>query len=94
MSTTNTKNDELTASKAAVMEAYDKMLEAKDHFRKAAEAAGMDLKHDAVEHLEKGRAKAGELGKQADTYMREKPLATLGIAFAAGFILSQAFSRK
>jgi len=83
------KDDELAASKEAVMEAYDKLLEAKGHFRKAAEAAGMDLKHDAVEQLMKGKEKASELGKQADTYMKEKPLTTLGIAFAAGFIIAQ-----
>ncbi|MBU3069750.1 DUF883 family protein [Aestuariicella sp. G3-2] len=94
MSTSDTKHDELAASKESVMEAYDKLMEAKSHFRKAAEAAGMDLKQDAVEHLAKGRDKAGELSTQADAYMREKPLATLGIAFAAGFILSQLLSRK
>ncbi|WP_439133484.1 hypothetical protein [Pseudomaricurvus sp.] len=94
MPTAEKKNDELTASKESVIEAYDKLMEAKGHFRKAAEAAGMDLKHDAVEHLTKGREKAGELSTQADAYMREKPLATLGIAFAAGFIISQLFSRK
>ncbi|GAB3094101.1 DUF883 family protein [Aestuariicella hydrocarbonica] len=88
------KQDELAASKESVMEAYDKLMEAKSHFRKAAEAAGMDLKHDAADQLLKGREKAGELSAQADTYIRDKPLASLGIAFAAGFILAQLFSRK
>ena len=38
--------------------------------------------------------KAEELGAQANTYIREKPLATISLAFAAGFVLSQLLSRK
>ena len=49
---------------------------------------------DALEHLLKGREKAEELGAQANTYIREKPLATISLAFAAGFVLSQLLSRK
>jgi ElaB/YqjD/DUF883 family membrane-anchored ribosome-binding protein len=85
---------ELAASKESAMKAYDKLLEAKDHFRRAAEAAGIDLKHDAMDQLSKGREKATEISHQANTYMKEKPLATLGIAFAAGYVLAQLFSRK
>lgn len=92
--TTSSKEKELAASKAAVSDAYDKLMEAKGHFKLAAEAAGVDLKHDATEQMLKGREKAEMLGAQASTYMREKPLATLGIAFAAGFVVSQIFSRR
>jgi len=92
--TTTSKEKELAASKAAVSDAYEKLMEAKSHFKLAAEAAGVDLKHDAAEQMAKGREKAEILGMQASSYMREKPLATLGIAFAAGFVLSQVFSRK
>ncbi|MGC1507924.1 hypothetical protein FT643_07315 [Ketobacter sp. MCCC 1A13808] len=94
MATPEKKHVELAASKESVMDAYDKLMEASSHFRKAAEAAGIDLKQDAVDNLAKGREKAGELGKQADTLMKEKPLATLSVAFVFGFILSQFFSRK
>lgn len=93
--TTGTKREEeLAASKEAVLSAYDKLLEAKEHFRLAAEAAGVDIKHEATEQLLKGRAKTEELGEQASVFVREKPLATLGIAFVTGFIISQLFSRK
>lgn len=92
--TTSSKEKELAASKAAVSDAYEKLMEAKGHFKLAAEAAGVDLKHDAAEQMLKGREKAEMLGAQASSYMREKPLATLGIAFAAGFVVSQIFSRK
>ncbi len=88
------KQDELAASKAAALEAYEKFLDAKDHFRLAAEAAGVDLKSDAAEHFLQGRDKAAQLGQQAEAYFKEKPLATLGMAFAAGFLFAQYFSRK
>ncbi|MCG6202318.1 hypothetical protein [Psychromonas antarctica] len=92
--TSKTRKDELAASKEAALEAYDKLLEAKDHFKLAAEAAGVDLTAEATEQLLKGRAKTEKLGEQASTFMREKPLSTLGIAVITGFVLSQLFSRK
>ncbi|HEC60393.1 hypothetical protein LCGC14_1517920 [marine sediment metagenome] len=92
--TTKTKEDELAASKEAALSAYEKLLEAKDHFKLAAEAAGVDLKGVATEQLLKGRAKTEALGEQATDYIKEKPLASLGIAFATGYLLSQLFSRK
>ncbi|MFT6927978.1 MAG: ElaB/YqjD/DUF883 family membrane-anchored ribosome-binding protein [Psychromonas sp.] len=89
-----TKEEELAASKEAVSSAYDKLIEAKEHFRLAAEAAGVDMKEEATEQLQKGRAKTEELGEQASVFVREKPLATLSIAFISGYVLSQLFSRK
>lgn len=89
-----TRDKELAASKEAVLSAYDNLLEAKEHFRLAAESAGVDLKHGAAEQLLKGRAKTEALGEQTAVFIREKPLATLGIAFASGFIISHLFSRK
>ncbi|MEH6564039.1 MAG: hypothetical protein V7756_01755 [Halopseudomonas sp.] len=92
--TSSSKERELAASKAAVSDAYEKLMEAKSHFKLAAEAAGVDLKHEAADQMEKGRAKAEVLSAQACAFMKEKPLATLGIAFAAGFVISQVCSRK
>jgi len=86
--------EELEASKKAAMEALDKLLEAKDHFRQAAEAAGLDLKEEAIDQLAKGKEKAQDLGQEINQYMTEKPLQTLGIAFVGGFILAQILSRK
>ncbi|WP_019528684.1 hypothetical protein [Dasania marina] len=93
-STAKAREEEMAASKEAVLSAYDKLLEAKEHFKLAAEAAGVDIKDEATEQLLKGRAKTEELGEQAAVFIREKPLATLGVAFIAGYILSQVFSRK
>ncbi|MBQ0732621.1 MAG: hypothetical protein KBT75_18100, partial [Oleispira antarctica] len=65
-----TKDDELAASKEAALDAYEKLLEAKQHLKSAAEAAGVDMKDEAVEQLLKGRAKAEELGDQASVFVR------------------------
>ncbi len=92
--TTKTKADELAASKDAMLSAFDKLLEAKEHFKLAAEAAGVDIKDEATEQLLKGRDKTEALGEQASGFIREKPLATLGIAFITGFVISQLFTRK
>ncbi|PAU88365.1 DUF883 C-terminal domain-containing protein [Pseudomonas jilinensis] len=90
----NGKEQELEASKEALMAAYRDLMEAKEHFTRAAEAAGLDLKQEATEQLLKGKHKAEELGQEASRYLQEKPLASVGIAFIAGFIFSQLFSRR
>lgn len=92
------KTIELEASKEAVQAAFENLMAAKDHFKKAAEAAGIDLKHGAEEQFSRGKARAEEFGgqvsAQANEFVHEKPLATIGIAFASGFLLSQMFERK
>lgn len=88
------KQAEIASGKEAVGEAYSKLMEAKEHFKHAAEAAGMDWKHDAEAQYEKGKSKATELCDQANGYLHDKPLATLGIAFAAGFLVAQLTSKK
>src|SRR5690554_6089841 len=82
------RDAELEASKKSAREALDKLLEAKDHFRQAAESAGLDVREEAIEQLARGRAKVDEFSDEASQYMVDKPLQTLGIAFLGGFILS------
>lgn len=97
MAATNRKseaNDELNASKKAAMEALDSLIEARSHFREAAEAAGLDLRDEAVRRLEQGKVKAGQWEDEASDYIHEKPLQTLGLAFLGGFILSKLLSRS
>lgn len=86
--------NELGASRKAAAAALDKLFEAKDHFRSAAEAAGLDLKEEALNQLAEGKQKAEELGQQATAYVHEKPLASLAIAFAGGFLLAQVLGRR
>jgi ElaB/YqjD/DUF883 family membrane-anchored ribosome-binding protein len=88
------KSEELAASKAAAMEAYEKLLEAQQHFQQAAHAAGMDLKDEALEQVQKGREKAEELSNQVGDYVRDKPTASLGFAFLAGYVLANILSRR
>lgn len=88
------KKAEIESGKEAVSAAYSKLMEAKEHFRHAAEAAGMNWKQDAEAQLGKGKTKAAELCDHANSYLHDKPLATLGIAFAAGFLVAQLTSRK
>jgi ElaB/YqjD/DUF883 family membrane-anchored ribosome-binding protein len=76
------------------MEALDNLIEARGHFRQAAEAAGLDLRDEAVKRLERGKARAGEMEDEIGNYLDDKPLQTLGIAFLGGFILSKLLSRS
>ncbi len=85
---------ELDASRKAAMDALDKLFEAKDHFRSAAEAAGLEMKEEAISQLLEGRAKAEKLGTQATEYVHEKPMTSLAIAFLGGILLSQLLGRK
>lgn len=96
MAATNRKsatNDELAASKKAAMEALENLIEARGHFRQAAEEAGLDARDEALQRLEQGKARAGELGDEASEYLHDKPLQALGLAFLGGFILSKLLSR-
>lgn len=91
---TSDRKEEMDSGKQAATAAYEKLLEAKEHFKHAAESAGLDWKGEAEAQFEKGKAKAGELCDDANKYLNDKPLTTLGIAFAAGFLVSQLMSRK
>ncbi|MDO8862277.1 DUF883 C-terminal domain-containing protein [Haliea sp. E1-2-M8] len=88
------KKQEMDSGKEAVMSAYENLLEAQGHFRQAAEAAGMDLKHDAVAQFAKGKNKADALGHDVEQFVHDKPVATLGLAFVAGLLAAQLLSRK
>lgn len=87
-------NQELDASKQAAMDALEKLLEAKEHFRAAAESAGLELKAEAVNRLADGKIKVEHFGEQACDYVSERPLASLAIAFVGGLVLSHLLSRK
>jgi len=90
---TSAQQQELDSGKEAALAAYQNLLEAQQHFRQAAEAAGMDLKEDAMKQLMKGKDKVDELGHEMERYVHEKPLASIGIAFFAGLLVSRLLSR-
>ena len=93
MATAKKQESELEASKLAAKEALDKLLEAKEHFRHAAEIAGLDMKGDALDQLIKGKDKADDWTRGAVDYAKEKPVQALAIAFVGGYVLSKFFSR-
>ena len=88
------REEEVDAGKEAVLAAYNNLLEASEHFKFAARAAGLDLKEEASDKLQQGRDKAITLGQQVNDYAHERPLTALSVAFAAGFILAQVFGRR
>jgi ElaB/YqjD/DUF883 family membrane-anchored ribosome-binding protein len=88
------KDKELDAGKESLLAAYRNLLDAQAHFQEAAEAAGQDLQQEALAHLLKGKSRTDELSQELQRYLREKPLATLGLAFVTGLIVSQLLSRK
>lgn len=89
---TAARNESLEASKQAAMEAYRKLLEARDHFGRAAGEAGMDLQDEAFAQLRAGREKFVRAEREAERYTRDRPLQALGLAFLAGLLLSLFFS--
>lgn len=90
----NQRTEEIDAGKEAVALAYKQLMEAKAHFSKAAESAGIELKGDALEQLHKGEKSLEALSSQVANSAKNNPLATVGIAVAAGFLLSKVFSRR
>ncbi|HLS99283.1 MAG: hypothetical protein WDA10_02915 [Porticoccaceae bacterium] len=88
------REQEVDAGKEAVLAAYNNLLEATEHFKQAARAAGLDLRQEAGEQLVKGRDKAVAVGQEASDYVHQKPLQALGLAFVAGLLLAQVFGRR
>ena len=89
---------ELDASKSAVMSALDKLLVAKEHFTRAAEDAGLDIKYEAIERYGKGKAKVEEFSGEVREFAKDKPvtvtLSTLGLIFIVGLLVSLIAKRE
>ena len=85
---------EFEASKSSALEALEKLFEAREHFQNAAAAAGVDIKHEAIEQLIAGKSKAEDFAQEVSEFAREKPGTTVALAFLGGFVLAQLLSRK
>ena len=87
--------EEFDAAKKAVLEAYANFLDAKLHLKKAAVAAGIDLRDSATEHLDEAlamaRDKKNEIHDSTSDYVRKNPVTSAGIAFLGGVIFSRLF---
>lgn len=84
---------ELDATKKAAREALEKLLEARDHFKEAAKAAGIDAQEEASDLFEQGRAGAEQVGLDVMQFVYEKPWHALGIAVIGGFIISRCVAK-
>jgi len=84
---------ELDATKKEAREALEKLLEAREHFKDAAKAAGIDAQEEASELFEQGRVGAEQIGLDAMQFVYEKPWHALGIAVIGGFVVSRLMSK-
>lgn len=84
---------ELDATKKAAREALEKLLEARDHFKEAARAAGIDAQEEAADLYEQGRAGVEQVGLDVVQFVYEKPWHALGIAVVGGFVISRLISK-
>ncbi len=82
--TTNGKNSEVTMSNA-----IDQVKEATSSIYDAVGAMGSATTENAKLHLEKGKLQAQEASEKAEGLVREKPLMAVGLAFAAGWLVSR-----
>ncbi len=60
----------------------------------AVSSIGASTAESAKLRLNEGRAKAMELEAKAEEVVRAKPLVTVGVAFAAGWLVSHLLQRR
>ncbi|HEY7885848.1 MAG TPA: hypothetical protein VIC08_12965 [Cellvibrionaceae bacterium] len=70
-------------------EALDQIKEASSSVYDAVSSIGAASADTAKLHMEQGKEKAFELSEKAESVAREKPLVTIGVAFAAGWLVSR-----
>lgn len=87
MVTTTTPNE--SATRNSMQEAYGHLKEAGNSVRQAARTAGADVQQTAQAQYARGRDSAEALAAQAEQRIKERPLAAIGVAFAAGWLVSR-----
>jgi len=80
----NGKNSEATMSSA-----IDQVKEATSSIYDAIGAMGSATSENAKLQLEKSKLHAQEASEKAESLVREKPLVAVGLAFAAGWLVSR-----
>lgn len=84
---TTTPNE--SATRDSMQEAFSHIKEAGNSVRQAARTAGADVQQTAQAKYARGRDSAEALALQAEQRIKERPLAAIGIAFAAGWLVSR-----
>lgn len=72
----------------AAHDAVDKAAEAAENVEKKVRDKAEELRETAEERYEQARIQSGEFTDKVARYVDEKPLTALGIAFAAGLVIS------
>ncbi|MEN0036892.1 MAG: DUF883 C-terminal domain-containing protein [Cellvibrio sp.] len=85
----NSKVDDITMA-----EAIAQFKEATSSIYDAVGSIGSATAANAKVRLNEGKARAIELEEQAEEAVRARPLATVGIAFAAGWLVSYLLHRR
>lgn len=85
----NGKVDDITMA-----EAIAQFKEATSSIYEAVGSIGSATAANAKVRLNEGKARAIELEEQAEEAVRARPLATVGIAFAAGWLVSYLLHRR
>lgn len=85
----NGKVDDITMA-----EAIAQFKEATSSIYDAVGSIGSATAANAKVRLNEGKARAIELEEQAEEVVRARPLATVGIAFAAGWLVSYLLHRR
>lgn len=78
----------------SMAEAVAQFKEATTSIYDAVGSIGTATAANAKVHLNEGKARAIELEEKAEDLIRAKPLVTVGIAFAAGWLVSQLLQRR
>ena len=75
-------------------EALDQIKDATSSVYDAVGSIGAASAETAKLRMEQGKVQALEMGEKAEAVMRERPLVTVGVAFAAGWLVSRLLSAK
>jgi ElaB/YqjD/DUF883 family membrane-anchored ribosome-binding protein len=78
-----------SSTRESMDEAYTHLKEAGNSMKDAAHSAKSDAQRAAQEQYTRGRQSAETMALEAEDRIKERPLAAVGIAFAAGWLISR-----
>lgn len=87
------RGEEMDAARESVSAALENLVEARNHFRQAVQAAGLDIAEEAESRVDAGRQQLGKLDDRLQRAVQDEPVKSLGIAVLAGFVLARLVSR-
>lgn len=95
MSTTSLKNSvDDKVNDITMAEAISQFKQATSSIYDAVGSIGSATAANAKTHLNDGKAKAIQLEEKAEEVVKARPLVTVGVAFAAGWLVSHLLQRR